>query len=79
MQRLTLILSTAALALWVGTLGGGVVGFNVGSKLTAEPQQTATQATYFLPLLLLVLWRDLKVSNGQDHSHGVKEQPEEQS
>lgn len=32
-----------------------------------------------LPMLLLVLWRDLKISNNQQHSHAAKEQPAEQS
>lgn len=45
MQRTTMVLSAAAIALWLGTLGGGIVGFNIGEKLALTTQAPTTSAS----------------------------------
>lgn len=48
MGRISTAISAAAIALWLGTLGGGVVGFNIGEKLTTSTQ-VATQSALAKP------------------------------
>ncbi len=41
MRRLATVLSAAAITLWLGTLGGGIVGFNIAARLAPATVETA--------------------------------------
>ncbi len=45
MQRITTAISAAAISLWLGTLGGGIVGFNIGEKLALTTQAPTSSAS----------------------------------
>lgn len=51
MKRIPAVLSAAAISVWLGTIGGAVVGFNVGSQVETFPMQTpeAIEVTEALP------------------------------
>lgn len=45
MQKFSTVLAAAAIALWFGSIGGGVVGYRIGAELPVTPVPTQSQTS----------------------------------
>lgn len=49
MQRFSTVLAAAAISLWLGSIGGGVVGHRIGAELPVTPTQTQSSLSEETP------------------------------